>query len=188
MGMDPGAAELLGPAAQVHLPVEEVGHGLVVEGHRDPGAYLPHQLDVLDVEQVVGRRDAEAAHLGLAQVAQVEELRPGGGAEAQRSGGSAQSGSGSRSDRLVSQHLRLTNHRSCSSLRCFFVTRLAQARPPAVFAERLRHTGHVARQEEQYSWPQAAHWLRQPEQYDSLAAGTQLAAIVAKLAAAPLAE
>ena len=44
MGVDPNPRELLGPAALIHLPVEEVGHGLVVEGHRGPGADLPHQL------------------------------------------------------------------------------------------------------------------------------------------------
>ena len=95
-------AELLGPAAQVHLPVEEVGHGLVVEGHRGPGAYLPHKLDVLDVEQVVGRGDAEAADLGVAQVAQEEQLRPGGGTEPQGWARLATPGSGPRhGDRLV---------------------------------------------------------------------------------------
>jgi len=57
--MDPNAGELFRPAASVDLIVEKLGDGHVVEGDRDHGAGLSHQLDVLDVEQVIGRRDSE---------------------------------------------------------------------------------------------------------------------------------
>jgi hypothetical protein len=30
--------------------------------------------------------------------------------------------------------------------------------------KRLWHAEHAAKQEEQWSWPHAAHWLMQPEQ------------------------
>ena len=68
----------------VDLAVEEVCHRMVVEEDRDATAPLEDQLDVLDVEQVVGRGDAEAAHLGVAQVAQVQKFRPGRGAQPKR--------------------------------------------------------------------------------------------------------
>jgi len=54
MGMNPDSAELLGKAAQVHLIVEEVGDGRIVEPHRGYGAALPHELNVFDQQQVSG--------------------------------------------------------------------------------------------------------------------------------------
>jgi hypothetical protein len=81
MGVDPHAAEGLRRQAAIHLPVEEVGHGLVVEANRYARAILPDKLDVFEIEQVLGCGNAEAAHLGLAQVTQEQELRPGGRAQ-----------------------------------------------------------------------------------------------------------
>ncbi len=67
MRMGPDPAHLAGLEPGIDLPVEEVGHRLVVKGHGALAARLADELDVLDVEQVVGRGDGKTAHLGVAQ-------------------------------------------------------------------------------------------------------------------------
>ena len=41
----------------------EVGHGLIFKRHGDRRTHLPHELQVLDQEQVIGRGDAEGTDL-----------------------------------------------------------------------------------------------------------------------------
>jgi hypothetical protein len=77
MRVKPGASELLGFSALIHLVVEEVRHGVIIKGHADAGDRLLDCLEVLDVQQVLRSCDAEAANLRLAVVAEEEELGPG---------------------------------------------------------------------------------------------------------------
>ena len=74
MGMGPNPAYLIGLKPGIDLPVEEVGHRLVVKSDGGHVARLADKLDVLDVEQVVDCGDAKAADLGIAQVAQKSSL------------------------------------------------------------------------------------------------------------------
>jgi len=52
----------------IDLLVEEIGDRFIVELHADWRAFLPHQTDILDQQQVVGRRDAEGTDLGVTPV------------------------------------------------------------------------------------------------------------------------
>jgi hypothetical protein len=54
----------------VHLPVEEVGYGLIVEGHGDFARCLQHKLNVFHVKQVVGPGNSKATHLRFTQITQ----------------------------------------------------------------------------------------------------------------------
>ena len=79
MRMDPHAGKLLRPPAEVHLEVEEVGHGLVIERDAGGGGLLGNADEVLDVERVIFDRDAEAPDLSLAAVTEEQEFGPGRG-------------------------------------------------------------------------------------------------------------
>jgi hypothetical protein len=70
--MNPDAAELFGAPTGVDLCVEELGHRQVIKGDRNDGASLTHELYVFDVEQVVGRSDAESADFGSAAISEVK--------------------------------------------------------------------------------------------------------------------
>ena len=72
MGMHPDAAELFRPPPGIHLPIEVIGHRFVVEDDAGTGADLAHQLDVLDIKQIVGGGDPESADLRVARVTQVQ--------------------------------------------------------------------------------------------------------------------
>ena len=65
----------------IHLAVEEVRHRRVVKDDRSQVAILTQKLDILDVEQVLGRGNPETAHFAIARIAQVKQLGPGRGAE-----------------------------------------------------------------------------------------------------------
>ncbi len=69
MRVNPQPPKLGRHTAEIHLLIEELGHGLIVEGHRCPRACLPHELHVLDVEQIVSRTDPKAADFSITQVA-----------------------------------------------------------------------------------------------------------------------
>ena len=61
----------------VDLLIEVIGDRLVVElnGHRSAG--LPDQPNIVDQQQILGRRDPKTSHLGRSQVTQVQQLGPG---------------------------------------------------------------------------------------------------------------
>ena len=77
--MDPNSGKLFRPASQVHLGVEEVGHGVIVEGHGHRGHELGHRDKVFHQQQIVlgEAGDAEAADLGVAGIAEEHEFGPG---------------------------------------------------------------------------------------------------------------
>ena len=54
----------------IHLPVKEIGDRSIVELDRVPVQSLADQLDVGDVQEIVGRGDPKSADLGIAQIAQ----------------------------------------------------------------------------------------------------------------------
>jgi len=83
MRMNPDSPELFWSTSQIHLILEELGHGGVVELHRDRRAGLFDQLKFLDPQQVVRRSDSKGPHFGRSQVTEKPQLRPGGGAERQ---------------------------------------------------------------------------------------------------------
>ena len=72
MRVNPYATELLRLATQVDLPVKEIGHGLILERDGDRCATLANHLHVFDKQQIVGRRDGEAADLGPPTIPQVD--------------------------------------------------------------------------------------------------------------------
>src|SRR5687768_4603289 len=77
MGMHPDSGKPLRWQARIDLGVEEVSHRLVVEAYRDFRARLVDQAEIFDEQQIVLARDAKSADLGVAQVTQVQQLRPG---------------------------------------------------------------------------------------------------------------
>ena len=82
MTVEPDAGKLFGCPAEVDLLVEELGHGLVVEGDTGPSDFLFDRDELLDQERLALGRDAEAADLSPAAIAEVEQFRPGGWGEA----------------------------------------------------------------------------------------------------------
>ena len=83
MGVDPRAGELLGATACIDLLVEELGDRRIVELDRDRRAALPHEPDIFDQEQIVGRTDPEPAHFRVTLIPQIQEFGPRRGAEAE---------------------------------------------------------------------------------------------------------
>ena len=81
MRMQPDSRELVRPASQVDLSVEEIRHGIIRErnGYRAGGLF--DQCQVSHVEQVVFVGYAKGTDLGRAQITQVEQFGPGRGAE-----------------------------------------------------------------------------------------------------------
>ena len=77
MRVAPDAAKALWGQPRIDAAVEEVGHGLVEETDTDGGGLLLNRDEILDIQEVVGRRDGEAADLGAAGVAEVLQLQPG---------------------------------------------------------------------------------------------------------------
>lgn len=63
--VNPDPRELLRLAAGVDLGVKKVGHRLVFELDVGPGGGLSDERDVLDQQQIVGRRNPEPADLGF---------------------------------------------------------------------------------------------------------------------------
>ncbi|MCH7728981.1 MAG: hypothetical protein IH991_21235 [Planctomycetes bacterium] len=55
----------------------------IIERNMGPGADLFDNLNVFNEQQVVARRDAEPADLGVSIITQEQQLRPGGWAEAE---------------------------------------------------------------------------------------------------------
>ncbi len=76
MRVQPDAAELFRLPAGIDLSVEEVGHCVVVEPDRGGMALLPHEAHVLDQQQIVGGREAEATDLGVTGIPQKQQFRP----------------------------------------------------------------------------------------------------------------
>ena len=76
MGVNPDAAELLRLQTGIDALIEEVGDRGVVETHLDVRGLLTNGGDVVDVEQIMPRRNAEAADFGVAGMAQELELEP----------------------------------------------------------------------------------------------------------------
>jgi hypothetical protein len=74
--MQPDAGELRGAPPRIDLPVEEVGHGRVVERDTDDRADLRHEQDVFDKQRVLKGRPSEASDFGVAPVTQKQELGP----------------------------------------------------------------------------------------------------------------
>jgi hypothetical protein len=79
--MDPQAAHLLRSSPGIHLAIEEIGHRRVVEKNRNATANLADEQNVVDMKQIVGRRNSKPADLCFAQVTQAQEFRPGNGAQ-----------------------------------------------------------------------------------------------------------
>ena len=81
--MAPQPGELRWIPACVHLTVEELRDGLIIErdaGHRD---LLMNRQEVLNEQEIIRRRDAKATDFGTSPVPEEEQLGPGGGAESQ---------------------------------------------------------------------------------------------------------
>ena len=81
MRVQPDTAELFGFQTGIHLFVVEIGDGFVIELNGDRRALLTYQTDVLNQQQIIGRRDGEAADLGITRVPQVQQLGPRVGGE-----------------------------------------------------------------------------------------------------------
>lgn len=62
----------------VDLLVKKVRHRAVVELHGHGGTTLLHEPDIFDQEQIMSGRDSEAADFGGAEVAPIQQFRPGG--------------------------------------------------------------------------------------------------------------
>ena len=73
MGVTPDARELLRMELPVHTLIEEVGHATVVEMNAGGGHLLANGEEILDVEEILFRRDAKAADLRVAGM--TEELQ-----------------------------------------------------------------------------------------------------------------
>ena len=84
MRVDPDPAELLGRPACIHLPVEIVRYGAISELHRHGRALLPDEDYVGDEQQVARCCYAEPADFRFAEVAEVQQLRPGVRSQPQR--------------------------------------------------------------------------------------------------------
>jgi hypothetical protein len=69
--MHPDAAELFRPPPGIHLPIEVIGHRLVIKDHRGTGTDLANKLDLVNVKQILGGGDPESADLRVASVTQV---------------------------------------------------------------------------------------------------------------------
>ena len=78
MRVDPDPREPLRPQAGIDLTIEVVSDRLVVEFDGGRSTILAEHLDVVDIEQIVGRRDGKAAHLGRPEIAEKDQLPPGG--------------------------------------------------------------------------------------------------------------
>ena len=75
--MHPNAGKLSWMAALVHLEIEEIGDGFILESHTDLRALLLHQENIFDQQQIIGLRDSETADLRVARIAQKQQLGPG---------------------------------------------------------------------------------------------------------------
>ncbi|MGY8800344.1 MAG: hypothetical protein ACKVG4_16415, partial [Longimicrobiales bacterium] len=71
MRVQPDAAELFRLETRIYLFVVEIGDGFVIELNGDRRALLTYQTDVLNQQQIIGRRDGEAADLGVARIPQI---------------------------------------------------------------------------------------------------------------------
>jgi hypothetical protein len=60
MGVHPDASKLHGAQAPIDLLVKKIGHCLIVEGNRDPGTVLVHQLQISHQQGIVGHSDGKA--------------------------------------------------------------------------------------------------------------------------------
>ena len=82
MRVDPNPPELFGLPARIHLPIEKVGHGIVVEADVRPGAGLGYELHIFYEQQVVAAKSQNHRSL-YRRVTQEQELGPGRRAEPQ---------------------------------------------------------------------------------------------------------
>jgi hypothetical protein len=70
--MNPASPKLFGLSSCIDLLVEEIRHGVILEGYGHCRAVLPNEPDVLDQKDFVFGTDPEPADFGLAQVAKVK--------------------------------------------------------------------------------------------------------------------
>ena len=71
MRVQPDTAELFWFQTRIHLFVVEIGDGFVIELDSDRRALLTYQTDVLNQQEVIGRRDGEATNLGVTRIPQI---------------------------------------------------------------------------------------------------------------------
>ena len=86
MSVNPNAGKLRRLETAIHAAVEEIGDRGVQETDADAGHFLADGDEVLDVEEVVRRRNAEAADLGVPRMAEILEFEPGERGEGQAVG------------------------------------------------------------------------------------------------------
>ena len=86
MGVAPDARELLGMKLPVHTLIEEVCHAAIIEMNAGCRDLLANRQEVLDIEEILFRRDAEAADFRVAGMAKNCSFSQASGAKV-RTGG-----------------------------------------------------------------------------------------------------
>jgi hypothetical protein len=65
MGVNPNPSERFQWSPGIHLPVEEIRDGFILEGHMRPRAGLPDQLNILNEQQIVRMGNSKSADFGV---------------------------------------------------------------------------------------------------------------------------
>ena len=87
MCVNPHSSELFRSATEINLPIEELGHRVVNKRDRDGRTGLRDKDELLNEQQIVGRRDPKPADFGVTRITQKQELGPRGRAEPQSRSG-----------------------------------------------------------------------------------------------------
>jgi len=78
MGVNPHPRKTFRRQATIDLLVKEIRHRPVVELHGHGGTDLLYQANVFNQQRILGDGDSEAADFGGAEVAPIQQFRPGG--------------------------------------------------------------------------------------------------------------